>query len=91
MKASELEIGTVVGDYRVADLERLEGPMEQYHEYGPIDPATSLPATISMGQRPIFEIVLVKWEYVPPMPGTGVRIYLDRMDTWHREDDEVTL
>ena len=91
MKASELEIGTVVGEYRVTDMERIEGPMQEYAEYGPIDPATSLPTSITQGAKPAFRIVLVKWEYVPPMPGTGVGIYLDRMDTWHREDDEVTL
>jgi hypothetical protein len=61
MIARDIKVGDVIGDWEVTDVALLVGPMEEHREYAPADPEhVGVAKILNFGNRPAFEIVLVK-------------------------------
>jgi hypothetical protein len=86
--ARDIKVGDVIGEWRVTDVALLVGHPEHYSEYVPVDPE-HLGVTVGLrdGQRPAFEVVLVKFEDANPSPA-GYQ--MSPRGDWFLADAEVT-
>jgi hypothetical protein len=86
MKARDIKVGDVIGEWRVTDVALLVGPIEEYVEYAPADPEHQGVAKIlNFGNRPSFEVVLVKFE-ARPLPNDAA--YPATRGDWFLADAE---